>query len=672
MSIRRLLPFACMLLLTAATWLAYRPGLEGGFLFDDFANLPSLGETGPVEDWATFARYATSGHADPTGRPLSVISFLIDARDWPADPYPFKRTNLILHLLNGLLLFTLLIRLGKVASRDARWNLTPQKTGFAALIGAGSWLLHPFFVSTTLYIVQREAMLPATFAFMGLLGWVHGWELMQRGISRLGSSIAMASLAAFTLLGVLAKANGVLLPLFILVIEHTLLRRTVLHNNGRPTQPYRVAIAACWMCFLLIAIGLAYAFSQGVRHGLGNRPWTMIERLLTEARIVIDYIRSLWMPRPYTAGLFNDATVVSTSLLHPWTTLPALAFIVVVTAAAFHFRRVTPAWSMAWGFFVTGHLLESTSIPLELYFEHRNYLPAAFMFWPLGLWLSGATLRLRPRIDDNPRSFPSLAVRIALATVILSTLFVMTRSNAIVWGDTSQQATLWAALNPASPRAQVLAAQEEVGRGDPAAALSRLEPMLARHPEEVQLAINLIAARCAVGGVRPTDIAAAANSLGTAPDPGTLIVSWYDRILPVVESGACPGLDAEALVKIASSGLTNPRLAAGRRQDLEHVIGAVRLAQGRGEEALTHYNLALAYEPRESIALRQAAELGSAGFSTLGMQHLTTYDALTPASTPPAIDMTSLHAWVLKRQRYWSVERERLEESLRADIKSHP
>src|SRR4051812_24632122 len=149
--------FAGLLALTlAATWWVYRPGLTGVFLFDDYANLPALGAYGPIDDTTTFLRYITSGHADPTGRPLALLSFLVDARDWPADPAPFKRTNLLLHLLNGALLGWLLLRLGEALVLDAR------RAAVAAVFGSALWLLHPLLVSTVLYVVQREAMLPAT------------------------------------------------------------------------------------------------------------------------------------------------------------------------------------------------------------------------------------------------------------------------------------------------------------------------------------------------------------------------------------------------------------------------------------------------------------------------------------------------------------------------------
>ena len=103
--------------LLVITLCVYKPGLSGTFLFDDYANLPSLGNYGPVDNWTTFTHYITSGAADPTGRPLTLLSFLVDANDWPADPYPFKYTSVLLHLLNGALLTWLLLRLGRALGR---------------------------------------------------------------------------------------------------------------------------------------------------------------------------------------------------------------------------------------------------------------------------------------------------------------------------------------------------------------------------------------------------------------------------------------------------------------------------------------------------------------------------------------------------------------------------
>src|SRR5688572_16106540 len=92
------LAFAGVLLLAFFAW---RPGLSGGFLFDDYVNLPALGAMGAVDNAAAFWRFVTSGTADPTGRPIALLSFLLDANNWPADPSPFLRTSLMLHMVNG-------------------------------------------------------------------------------------------------------------------------------------------------------------------------------------------------------------------------------------------------------------------------------------------------------------------------------------------------------------------------------------------------------------------------------------------------------------------------------------------------------------------------------------------------------------------------------------------
>ena len=132
---------ATVLLMIALAAGIYWPGLYGAFLFDDFANLPSLGRYGGVRDLSSLSWYLTSGIADPTGRPVAMLSFLVDARDWPADPFSFKRTNLIIHLCNGLVLYSVLSALGQRLTS----NLTHLRT--AALLATAIWLLHPLWMS---------------------------------------------------------------------------------------------------------------------------------------------------------------------------------------------------------------------------------------------------------------------------------------------------------------------------------------------------------------------------------------------------------------------------------------------------------------------------------------------------------------------------------------------
>jgi protein O-mannosyl-transferase len=678
----KLLAPLALLSLVAVTWIVYSPGLHGSFLFDDFGNLPVLGATGPIDDWPTFWRFITSGTADPTGRPLTLLTFLIDAHNWPADPYPFKRTSLILHLLNGVLLAQLLRRLG----HDTFNTVDRRKLDLAAVVGAGFWLLHPLFVSTTLYIVQREAMLPTSFTLLGLLAWLHGRDAMMRGHHLVGSVWIALGLGGCTVLGVLSKANGILLPALALVVEYVLLRagatQRLLIQPTRSERVYRrVMLLLAWLPTALVAGYLLQQGWSGLTRGISSvRPWTLGQRLLTEPRVLLDYLDLLWLPRPFTSGLFNDHIRASASWWSPATTLPAMFAVLAMIGGALLLRRRFPAMALAILFYFVGQSLESSTVALELYFEHRNYLPAMLMFWSLALWLcdvrqQGSILPTASNIQQDAAAKPVFSrsagtnAKLALAALIFLGLALMTHARASLWGNSHDQALLWARLNPDSPRAQANAAQAELNDGQPARAVDRLLGPLAKAPDQVQLALNLFGAQCQLGRIDPSTLTASRLALHTTRDPGTLLVSWFERAMEQVAHPPCPQLSFPTISSLLQSVLVNPHLAdnPGRQQDIHYLLGRLALMQGDANGALVEFNQALDLQVRTSAALKQAALLGSQGFPQQGLSHLDHLDAESRQAYEPGFGMPRIHAWVLKRQQYWPKELARLRATLRDD-----
>lgn len=676
------IPLILLLLLLATAWIAYSPGAHGNFLFDDFANLTALGVTGPIETWPSFWRYITSGTADPTGRPLTLLTFLLDAHNWPADPFPFKRTNLILHLLNGALLALLLRQLGRTVFSTS----DQRRADLAAAVGAGIWLLHPLFVSTTLYIVQREAMLPATFTLLGLLGWLHGRASIARGNGGRGLVWIAMGLGGCTALGVLSKANGILLPALALVVEYVLLRS--ISSQGHFVTPVeqqrrRTYDRSMWLfAWLPTAIVGSYLLEQGwsgFTRGISSvRPWTLGQRLLTEPRVLLDYLELLWLPRPFTPGLFNDHIQASTSWWSPVTTLPAILAVFGLIIGAWLLRRRWPALAVAVLFYFVGQSLESSTVALELYFEHRNYLPAMLMFWPLALWLCDVRLRVpatgHSAVAPAAARFSASKAKLALAVLILFGLALMTHARAGLWGNSHDQALLWARLNPESPRAQANAAQVEMTAGQPARAVQRLLPALAKAPDQVQLAINLFSAQCMLGHVDEATLAASRDALRTTRDPGTLLVSWFDRAMGQVAQPPCPQLSYATLDGLLQAALANPHLASnpGRQQDIHYLLGHLALLQGDANSALVEFNQALDSQVRISAALKQAALLGASGFPQQGLAHLDHLAAEPEQSYRPGFGMPRVHAWVLERQQYWPKELAHLRATLRDDAAHQP
>lgn len=636
--------------------IAYWPGLSGVFLFDDFINLDALGRYGGVRDLDTFLYYLTSGTADPTGRPVAQLSFLLDATDWPADPLPFKRTNLAIHLVNGGLLFLLLSRL-------QRWlpmaDATSRATRFAPLLAATLWLAHPLWVSTTLYVVQRQALLASTFTLLGLLAWDNAYRRLLAGEAARAWAWISLGVGGATLLAGLSKANGFQLPLLALVTWAVLQapHGASLAPTRRRALRMHVALGLGIPSALLLAY-LALQVPAAMRAADAFRDWTLGERLLSQPRALWDYLGILIAPRSGSDGVFTDAFVPSRGWLAPWTTLPAIVALAGLLWLAAARRRAWPRFSAAVLFFAAGHLLESGPLPLELYFEHRNYLPALLLGWPVAHALLAAG--------------PAPRMRLALAVLLPLLWLGMTWQRAVVWGDPPLQAALWAERLPESPRAQGYAATWLTRQGRPDEARVLLARAERTSPGNTIVALNRIAAGCRSGILDEATLAAAEDAIrqGRTWNQGT--VDWFERLQRAVLSGECPAMADDGWDRLSSALADSPAFmrAPQRRQALARLEGRAALARKDPDAALQAFNQGLDLQPRPELALAQAADLGNAGYPAWGVRHLDHYLASPGAIAPARIrDMRDVHRWLLARSGYYQDELDALRGALAADAR---
>jgi tetratricopeptide (TPR) repeat protein len=443
----------------------YWPGLQGGFLFDDFYNLDKLGQHGGVVDWESLRMFLLSGDSGPAGRPLSLLTFLLDDNDWPSRAPWFKQTNLMIHVLCGLLLCWCTLRLLRnypFGENEAQW---------IAVFSSACWLLHPLMVSTTLYVVQRMAQLATLFVLAGMTAYLHGRSLLP---ARPRAAYAWMSVAVGlgTILAVLCKENGALLPVLVLVVEFCLPR-----SNARP--------ARLWSAIFLLLPSLAIL---GYLASLINfspdawprRPFNQPERLWSEARILWEYLRLLFIPQIEGQGLFQDGFNISKGWLTPWTTLPAAAGLLGLFCAGLWMRRRQPLAALAILFFFGGHLIESSVVGLELYFEHRNYLSAAFLFLPLGQGLAFLARRFNP-------SLAGLA-----GGLILCLLAWTTWQRAQLWQNPGRLIAYWATANPNSARAQNQVAAMLILAGRDDEVMAHFQKSIERLPHDALLNLNFL------------------------------------------------------------------------------------------------------------------------------------------------------------------------------------
>ncbi|MDE2197135.1 MAG: tetratricopeptide repeat protein, partial [Gammaproteobacteria bacterium] len=148
---------------------------------------------------------------------------------------------------------------------------------------------------------------------------------------------------------------------------------------GDKTRRWNPQVASFFGVFLilpaLLVLVLLLAGSRFFFAGYYLRNFTPIERLLTECRVIFDYLYWTCLPNLGQLGLYHDDFTVSRGLLNPPTTLISVLGLAALMGFALWIRRRWKWLSFAVLWFLAGQLIESSIIPLELVFEHRNYLP---------------------------------------------------------------------------------------------------------------------------------------------------------------------------------------------------------------------------------------------------------------------------------------------------------
>lgn len=607
------LPALAVALLLLLVGLVYWPGLSGGFLFDDHVNLNALGRYGGVHDLQTLLFYLTSGIADPTGRPMSMASFLLDARDWPADPFPFKRTNLLIHLANGVLLYSALSALGQ------RISQSQGRARIAALLATALWLANPLWVSTVLYVVQRHAMLAALFVLAGVRAWIGSRNAFDAGRTTRGWLLALLAVPVFGVLAGLSKANGLLLPLLLAVLELSVLRTP---DTALPARKWACRLLV-WIPAIALLVWLGWHATQIGLDGTNGRPWTLEQRLLTQPRVLCEYLKQLFIPGLNAIGIFADGFAISRDWMAPWTTLPALLAVGTMAVAAWNLRQRLPVAAAALGFFLAGHAIESSVVMLELYFEHRSYLPAVLLFWPLAWWAST----------------PGHLQRWLLAGMIgyASLMLLTTTAQARLWSNPLTLALTWAHQNPNSARAQTYAFHQERAAGRDSAAERRLSELLDNDPKEPQYALNLLALRCEQGRVKDSDVTSAAKAISASHGLDLDITyQWLSGALLPGSDAACaqlPAVSLEYLMETAITEADQSGHSVENRAREQRLLGYSALRRQDCDAALQSFNSRTRIQPRPEFVQTQVGLLATKCSPTHALAHLEFYlSAGTPVS----------------------------------------
>jgi len=352
----------------------YANSFHGAWQFDDEINiLENKNIHLKTLEWSEIEKTFYGIQGNKLDRPLAYLTFAMNYYFDGHNVLGFHVVNFTIHYLAAIFLFLFIFTTLKLPSIRDRYGPASYSI---ALIATFFWATSPLQVTAVTYIVQRMASMSGLFYIVSMFCYLKG-RTCERSIPSY-LFFGLCVLAAVLSLG--TKENAVMIPFSIWLFDLLLIQGATRENIIRNLKVFvpltLVALVIClwYVDITSIISGSAYK----------NRPFTLTERLLTQPRVILFYITLLFYPLSSRLTLIHDIEL-STSLLSPWTTLPAILLILSFLILAVYLSRKRPLISFCILFFFLNHVVEGSFIPLELIYEHRNYIPAMFLFVPVAI-----------------------------------------------------------------------------------------------------------------------------------------------------------------------------------------------------------------------------------------------------------------------------------------------
>jgi hypothetical protein len=505
---------AAVLMLCALCFLAFGGALRCGFVhYDDDQYVVNNPQVLAGLSWSG-ARWAfTTGHAG-NWHPLTWLSLMADTEWCGGEAWGYHATSVLLHALNGVLLFWVL----------RRW------TGRFAwpLIAAALWMVHPLRTESVAWISERKDVLAAFFGLLAL-GAYGRPAAESTGVNAPGNSKSrMAVVMTFFALSLMAKPTWVTLPFVLLLADAWPLGRISFFvgrfrpaikagspggfalpirkvGRGVPAEPgcFRSMNgdrnsendfgcepeASAWKLVLekwplfLMAVAISAITYQvqhaggAVRTAAGYSPGVRVANGMVACG---EYVRTLFWPVELAVFYPHPGAGIA-----PGTVWGAGALLMVVTGLAIAGGRRRPWWLMGWLWFL------GTLVPMiglvqvggAAWADRYSYLPhiglTVALVWGVGMG-----------IERIPWSRMKTCAGIAVGVAILALLLLSWRQTA-VWR--SSETLFTHALNVTTQNAMAHGALGFAcavdGRNEEA--VEHLQQALALQPDNLRALNNL-------------------------------------------------------------------------------------------------------------------------------------------------------------------------------------
>ncbi|MEJ1365655.1 MAG: tetratricopeptide repeat protein [Candidatus Sedimenticola sp. (ex Thyasira tokunagai)] len=527
---------AILSIILLAIWIYY-PGLSGPYILDDQANLIFKKSNTAISINDLIAA-TLSNRSGPLGRPISTLSFALNQCSHADGSFCYKIVNVAIHLVIGFLLFIL----GNQLLKNSPILQRKENTRLIAALPAIIWLLHPLHVSTVLYVVQRMTQLSTLFMVLGMIVYVSGRQRML-GNLRYGLRYIFISILLFTPLAAFSKENGLLLPAYIILIECVFFRLEADSESSRKKLIWVLGL----FCVLPITIALVYQLGnlEHIRLSYASRIFTFEERIFTQPVVLLFYLRQIFIPELQSMGVFqDDFPIIQEPNLQFYLAVTLLISFITISVTLY---KKQPLILLGVFWFIISHSLESSIFPLEMVFEHRNYLAIWGVFLPVAWYLHQLMHKHRLMM---------------LTTLILSIIYVflfatMTVLRVEKFKDTITFYSNSLENHPDSPRALLSmgVVHYELGNTDKGRELIRRAATLA--PHELGFRFSEIATYCGHFETPAPLLNDLSIDLKNAPFLTPTTNAMAHNLLNKILIKKCPGVTPEQFYLLTSAALSN-------------------------------------------------------------------------------------------------------------------
>lgn len=359
--------------LLAAGVVVYSNSLSGPFIFDDRATIL---ENQHIRDLGDPGRLLSAPTETPVaGRPIVNVTYAINYAIGEFDVTGYHAVNIAIHLLCGLLFFTIARR-----TLQPLWPAGAGPTAADAAFGAALlWIVHPLNTEAVNYLTQRTESLMALFYLITLYAGVRALESRRAARWAIGAVLVSA-------LGMACKESMVTAPLMVAMYDRVFVFDSFAGAIRARWRLY-VGLAATWIVLAILLATSPRTLSAGFT-APDAAPWTY---LLNQAVILTHYLELAFWPR---ALAIYYGWPLPVTLADVWPQMLFIAGLLAATVVAL-VRRPKLGFLGFWFFVTLAPTSSIVPIATEVGAERRMYLPlmAVVLLVAIGAaWLFGSVM----------------------------------------------------------------------------------------------------------------------------------------------------------------------------------------------------------------------------------------------------------------------------------------